>query len=197
MNRILTSAILCLMLVFSSGVSAQDFQKGFDAYKSGDYASALREWKPLAEQGHAKAQSNLGWMYANGEGVPQDDAEAVRWYRLAAEQGNASAQFNLGLMYDKGEGVPQDDAEAVRWYRLAAEQGFALAQSNLGVMYDEGEGVPTDIVYAHMWWNLAAANGQENAAKNRDIAAGRMSAADISAAQKLARECFAKNYKGC
>ena len=124
MNRILTSAILCLTLVFASGVSAQDFQKGFDAYKSGDYASALREWKPLAEQGHAKAQSNLGVDVRNGEGVPQDDAEAVRWYRLAAEQGIASAQSNLGVMYDEGEGVPQDDAEAVRWYRLAAEQGM-------------------------------------------------------------------------
>ena len=67
-------------------------------------------------------------MYANGEGVPQDDAEAVRWYRLAAEQGNAGAQLNLGAMYSNGEGVPQDDAEAVRWYRLAAEQGNAGAQ---------------------------------------------------------------------
>ena len=60
-------------------------------------------------------------MYANGEGVVEDDAEAVRWYRLAADQGHADAQYNLGLMYAKG--VPEDDAEAVRWYRLAADQG--------------------------------------------------------------------------
>ena len=70
-----------------------------------------------AEQGNAVAQFNLGVMYANGQGVPKDDAEAARWYRLAAEQGHDGAQVNLGIMYDNGEGVPKDPAEAVRWYR--------------------------------------------------------------------------------
>ena len=65
-------------------------------------------------RGDAEAQYNLGIMYAQGLGVPQDDAEAVRWYRLAAAQGNAGAQSYLGFMYDDGRGVPQDDAEAVR-----------------------------------------------------------------------------------
>ena len=59
----------------------------------------LDELRALADQGDVDAQFNLGVMYDNGEGVPQDYAEAVRWYRLAAEQGNASAQFNLGSMY--------------------------------------------------------------------------------------------------
>ena len=59
------------------------------------------------------AQYNLGVMYENGRGVPQNDAEAVKWYRKAAEQGLASAQNNLGVMYANGEGVPQNDAEAV------------------------------------------------------------------------------------
>jgi TPR repeat protein len=80
------------------------------------------------EQRDAKAQYNLGAMYNNGEGVPEDDAEAVKWYRLAAEQGLASAQSRLGLMYDNGEGVSEDDAEAVKWYRLAAGQGLASAR---------------------------------------------------------------------
>ena len=80
-------------------------------------------------------------MYADGRGVPQDDAEAIRWYRLAAEQEEALAQYNLVVRYDTGRGVPQDDAEAVRWFRVAAEQGHVGAQSNLGVMYATGEGV--------------------------------------------------------
>ena len=62
-------------------------------------------------------------MYANGEGVPRDDAEAVQWYRLAAEQGIASAQFNLGVMYANGEGVPQDYVSAHMWLNLAAATG--------------------------------------------------------------------------
>ena len=73
-----------------------------------------------AEQGDADAQYNLGVMYGDGEGVPQDDKEAVRWYRLAAEQGNSDAQNNLGLMYEEGEGVPQDYSQAHIWYNLAA-----------------------------------------------------------------------------
>ena len=61
-------------------------------------SSPLEDLTRCAELGDAGAQGNLGWMYATGEGVPQDDAEAVRWYRLAAEQGYASAQYNLGFM---------------------------------------------------------------------------------------------------
>jgi TPR repeat protein len=85
-----------------------------------------------AEAGDAEAQFNLGTVYADGEGVPQDDAEAARWFRLAADQGHANAQTNLGIMYRYGVGVPQDRAEAVRWFRLAADQGLGEAQNNLG-----------------------------------------------------------------
>ena len=149
------TATLCLtiiVLLFSptEGWSA-DFQKGYAAYKRGDYATALREWTPLAEQGIARAQSNLGLMYRQGHGVPQDDKTAVKWYTLAAEQGYATAQYNLGWMYDTGRGVPQDDKTAVKWYRLAAEQEDAGAQTGLGAMYATGRGVIQDNVYAHMW----------------------------------------------
>ena len=82
--------------------------------------------------------------YANGRGVPEDDAKAVYWYRKAAEQGIAKAQSNLGLMYDNGEGVSEDDAKAVYWYRKSAERGHAKAQYNLGLMYDNGYGVSED-----------------------------------------------------
>jgi len=62
-------------------------------------------------------------MYANGEGVPQDDAEAVRWYCLAAEQGDAKTQYNLGVMYGNGKGVPQDDVAAYAWLNIGAGEG--------------------------------------------------------------------------
>ena len=98
-------------------------------------------FRQAAEQGTLTRSSYLGVMYANGEGVPEDDAEAVRWYRMAAEQGHAGAQYALGFMYATGRGVLKDDAEAVRWYRMAAEQGHAGAQYNLGLMYANGRGV--------------------------------------------------------
>ena len=83
---------------------------------------AERWYRLAAEQGNASAQNALGGLYANGEGVPQDEAEAVRWYRLAAEQGYAGAQFNLGLSYGQGRGVPQDDVTAHMWLNLAASR---------------------------------------------------------------------------
>ncbi len=64
-------------------------------------------------------------------------------------------------------------------------------------MYDNGQGVPQDYVRAHMWWNLTASTGDEDAIKNRDIVAKQMTPAQIAEARKLARECVAKNYKGC
>jgi TPR repeat protein len=121
----------------------------------------------------------------------------VKWYKLAAKLGNANAQYNLGLMYRKGLGVPQDNMTAVKWYRLAAEQGYAIAQYNLGTMYGLGQGVIQDNVYAHMWLNIAASSGNKSAVTNRDIVAGKMTPARIEDAQKLARECVRKKYKGC
>jgi TPR repeat protein len=103
------------------------------AYESGKYTTALREWKPLAEQGNISAQYNLGQLYIRGSGVPQNDETALKWYRLAAEQRDADAQYSLGVMYDEGQGVPQNKKTAVKWYRLAAEQGYASAQHNLGM----------------------------------------------------------------
>ena len=134
--------IICLtlaVLLGSTGTSwGADYYKGFDAYQSGDYATALRELQPLAEQGDVNAQVFLGMMYDKGLGVLQDYKTAVKWWTLAAEQGNADAQYNLGQMYRIGDGVPQDYKTALNWYTLSAEQGFEDAQYNLGFMNANG-----------------------------------------------------------
>jgi TPR repeat protein len=160
-------------------------------------APFLRKWTPLAEQGNADAQYNLGLMFQKGHDVPMDYKAAVKWYRLAAEQGYAAAQVNLASMYDNGQGVLQDDKAAVKWYKFAAEQGDAVAQFNLGLMYDYGEGIPQDNVYAHIWGNLAASNGNEKGGKLRDMVAKKMTPSQLETAQNLARECVSKKYKGC
>ncbi|UZF93029.1 tetratricopeptide repeat protein [Bosea sp. NBC_00550] len=123
------------------------------------YSAVLRHLRPLADQGNANAQFNLGFMYSNGQGVPQNHAEALKWYRLAADQGNAEAQLMLGAMYRNGDGVPQDYAEALKWHRLAADQGNAEAQYFLGFMYSNGQGVPQNHAEALKWYRLAADQG--------------------------------------
>ena len=205
MRLILTCAAAVVLLAVTPG--AQDDEARRHAAEQGDAdaqftlvqvrqddAEAVRWYRLAAEQGHATAQTNLGFRYDNGRGVPEDDAEAVRWYRLAAEQGNANAQFILGVMYDSspsGSGTVRAyrrTTRTVRWYRLAAEQGYAEAQFNLGVMYADGRGMPQDYVSAHMWFNLAAATGDEDARKGRDIVAARMTREQIAEAQARARE---------
>ena len=179
---------LVLSIVCLAVPAWADFQAGMDANNRGDYATALREWQPLAEQGDALAQYNLGVLYRKGRGVPQDDVQARQWYAKAAAQGQAKAQFNLGTLYFNGEGVAKDYQQALRWFRLAADQGEALAQTKMAIMYDEGQGVPKNFVQAYKWYSLAATNGDKPAPQLRDLIANQMTPAQIAEAQRLARE---------
>ncbi len=119
MNRL---AVVLALLIGLAVPACTEFQDGFAAYNRHDYATALQELKPLAEQGDSDAQFILGQMYYSGMGVPPHLAEAVTWYRKAAEQGHGLAQFKLGLMYDVGEGVPKDIVLAHMWLDLAASR---------------------------------------------------------------------------
>ena len=124
--------------------------------------SKARIWyEKAAAQGRAKAQFNLGIMYAKGEGVPQDYAKAREWWEKAAAQGYADAQLNLGFMYHEGHGVRQDYVKAQKWYEKAATQGVAKAQFNLGVMYYKGQGVPQNKRTAKEWVGKACDNGYQ------------------------------------
>ena len=110
--------------------SAEPFEDGLAAHQRGDYATALKFWRPLAEQGNANAQYRLGLIYANGRGMPQDNAEAVKWYGMAAEQGDAEAQLNLGHMYTVGRGVSEDALLAYMWFDLSAAHGEKKAKES-------------------------------------------------------------------
>jgi len=167
---------------------ADPFDDAVAALQRSDYKTALSGFRELADQGDAKAQYNLGVMYADGQGVPQDYKQAVEWFRKAADQGDANAQYNVGFMYYNGQGVTQSYKEAAKWYRKAADQGDASAQHNLGLMYDMGQGVPKDFVTAYMWFILASVDGDEKAVNARDALAKTMTPAQIAEAQKMARE---------
>jgi len=149
MKALLRSGFLALaaMLALAVPAHAGPFEDGVAAHKRGDYATALRLWRPLAEQGDVASQTNLGSMYYIGKGVPQDVAEAVRWYRKAAEQGFARAQSSLGGMYADGQGVPQDIVQAYTWFSIAAAQGDEYAQKVLDIA--AGSMTPDQIAEAH------------------------------------------------
>ena len=126
---------LTLSMLLSSGIAiAADFNKGLQAYNSGDFKTALAEWTPLAEQGNAQAQYNLGLMYRNGRGVPENDKTAVKCYTLAAEQGLAIAQSNLGFMHARGSGVLTDSKRANMWFNLGSYNGDEVAGENKDII---------------------------------------------------------------
>ena len=93
-----------MLLIASSVLAQSEYDRGSAAYKRGEYATALEVFKPLAENGDAKAQSILGMMYSYGEGLPVDYQESARWYQRAAEQNYSVAQYNLGMAYLEGKG---------------------------------------------------------------------------------------------
>ena len=184
-----------LVLVAVSGALAGLLEDADDAYDRGDYTTALRLYRALADQGNAEAQNSLGAMYDRGDGTPQNYAKALKWYRRAADQGDAEAQNNVGGMYHDGLGVRQNFTKALKWFREAADQGYADAQNNLGYMYEHGEGVAHDYVQAHMWLSLAVSHfsasqkeSRDKAIEDRDMVASKMTPAQIAEAQKLASE---------
>jgi len=119
-----TLSPLSLLLSLAIAIPAlADFAAGLAAYQKGDYTTAAKEWRPLAEDGDAATQFNLGLLYLDGHGVPQDYAEAAKWFRRSAEQGYTEAQHNLGAMYGSGQGVRRDYVEAYKWLNICSAKG--------------------------------------------------------------------------
>jgi uncharacterized protein len=122
------SAFLIVVLMLLSGFARAGspdaaFRNGLAAYNTGDYASALAAWEPLAVAGEPRAQAGLGFMHYSGRGVPRDSARAAELFRLAAEQNEPTAQLFLALMYYKSDGVPADAPLALMWAELAMAGG--------------------------------------------------------------------------
>jgi uncharacterized protein len=165
-------SLLGSMLFFvASTAHAADLHEGIRATHQHDYAAAIAEFTPLAEQGEAEAQYQLGLLFLFGHGVPRDDAQANAWFRKAfagfskaAADGSAEAQDRLGGMYITGDGVHQDYTQAAAWFSKSAAQGNANAQYHLGIfVYANGYGAPQDWTKAVSWYSKAAAQGNVQA----------------------------------
>ncbi len=113
--KIAVGVVAVALFVGCMTAPAANYHVGFKAYQRGDYATALRIFRQLADQGNANAQGNLGLMYEKGKGVPQDYVQAHMWYNLAAAQG----QKDAGKVRDSlaGKMTPAQIAEAQRLAR--------------------------------------------------------------------------------
>lgn len=135
-------------------------KEGVEAWKAGDYAKAIAEWRGPAEAGEPDAQFNLGQAYKLGRGVPVDQTQALSWYRKAAASGHEQAQALLGLMLFQGG----QREEAMTWLRKAADRGEGRAQYVVGTAYFNGDLLPKDWgrAYAYMLRAKAADIGAAN-----------------------------------
>ena len=121
MRRVSTIALAALALTLGLAVAdARPCGDGWAAFARGDYVRAGALLAPMAQRGHPRAMTALGYMYENGLGVPQSYDAAAELYTGAAEGGDPAAQHLLGLSYDKGHGVSQDHVLAYKWLSLAA-----------------------------------------------------------------------------
>ncbi len=141
-TRTLSYLILLVFFLLCPSLVHSGLRPGVEGYDRGDYATALKELKPLADQGLAEAQFQLGMMYQYGRGLPKDLGKAANWVRLAAEQGHTEAQTHLGLMYENGIGVPKNYEEAERWLRLACP-GCDIPDAKMMKFMKEGSTVST------------------------------------------------------
>ena len=152
---------------FSSSAAAPDLKSvtiaGINAYNSGDYATAFKLLKSAADSGDSDAEVNLGYMYARGQAVAEDQAEAMRLYRLSADKGNGEGMNAIAYKYEFGTGVPVDMKMAVEWFCRAIDIGDPRAMNNLAILHARGQGgVDYDLNEARSLWRQSAALGHAN-----------------------------------
>lgn len=196
MHKLITALLLSTALVLGAcSRHHADLERGMAAYRNGDYAAALKELEPLAEDGNPQAQFQLAWMHRKGQGLPPNEVQMAKWMRKSAEQGYVEAQFNLAELYARGFGVREDRAQALQWFLKAADQGHARSQFNAGEMYAYGgPGLKKDVVAAYALYILSANSSMVDSTFGNsgklalDILSRKMSRDDIEAGEALASQ---------
>lgn len=157
-----TYALLLALLAASSHAATMEDARA--ALAKRDYATAMGILVPLATEGNAEAQYQLGVIYGRGNAAAkEDDVAAAKWYRMAAEQGHEGAQARTALMYAYACGVARDDAEAAKWFKRSADNGAEGSMFHLGRMYLAGRGVPKDVAEATRLWKRSSELGYARA----------------------------------
>jgi uncharacterized protein len=191
----LTTALTACQMATIRPFTGSNLQAGLDAYDRGNYKTAQRLLKPLAEQGNPQAQAKLGNMYWLGLGVPESDKSAAKWLTKAANQGDPEAEVALGKLYVLGSGVPQDYAKAAALFRRPAKQGSADAQFFMGMLYSYGNGVPKNLVKAYMWFKRSADQGNTGARDAANLVMQQMTPDQLAEAESMAKGLPAKKTK--
>ncbi len=155
-----SAAVLAVLVALSFPAVAAEQEETFTIPEVGaDYLDGKKLSK-LMERSDPKAATNIGWLFARGEGgVKQNFKEAMQWWKFAASRGYTPAMNNVGLLYAEGQGVERDYEEAFKWWMRAAERGNAWGMNAVGDLYETGQGVEKNYELAMNWYREAAREG--------------------------------------
>lgn len=130
----------------------EPYDSAYAAMRQGDDPKAVKLLMPAAQQGSARAQALLGFIYDSRAGGLHNESLAFKWISRAAKSGDAHSQMTLGEMYEDGRGVAKDEAKALQWYQRAAKAGDKDAQRVLSDVYAYGRlGQAPDPKKAQYW----------------------------------------------
>jgi len=135
------------------------FTEGYIQARNGNPEGAIAIWGPLAENGHVRAQYELGRLYAAGEGIDADPELAFKWWLLAAESGHKEAQVHIANMYREGLGTEPDEEKSFAWMSHAANRGILAAEIGLAKYYYDGYGTERDEKESMLWLLVAMMSG--------------------------------------
>ena len=155
-----------LLIHASMCMAGDEFDVAVEAAETGDYETAVREFRALAAVGDPRGENGLGVLYLRGNGLERNLERAVALFRSAAGKGLRAAEKNLGELYAEGVGVPRDDVAAAHWLGLAAAKGDGGAQLSLGAMYAQGRGMRKDYARAMDLFRKSASQGNAEAQAN-------------------------------
>ncbi len=167
------AVILVLACVIATTADAGPLQNAQSAYRKKDYATALRLYQPLAEEGNRSAQAALAIMYEQGHGVEKNLETAQAWYGKAAAKGHRGAKRallrvgrELRRQAREKEARHKANAKSYERFKEAAENGDPSAMYNLAHAYETGQGVPRDISKAIHWYRMSAEGGEKFAQRH-------------------------------
>ncbi len=195
LQTLVSASLLACMVVASPLPSFAGFDEGMKAFREKDYATAFKEWLPLAEEGNVDAMNNVGYLYRKGLGVESDLEKAMDFFSRSAKRGSAVGQFNLGqIIYKTSVDITQLK-KARMWFSRSGKQGHARSQLNLGLMLYKGEGGKKDFGAAHFWFSLASGSLKGHAIKARDKLEKRMTPKQLARSKKLSKDWFQRQIK--
>jgi TPR repeat protein len=137
-RTIVKIAVIAAAVCSGGGVAAEQddaFKEAMLSYDRQDYATAIPQFRKLADAGNPEAMNILAYM----QDLAQEDEDAVKYYRKSAEMGNLGGMWGLGAMMAAGEGTEKNAVEGRKWIQKAAVGGHDLAVGAMAEAYIYGQ----------------------------------------------------------